>query len=170
MSSRWQHDRPMLRARSMRVFRTRRRVPAILLRNDGLLGSSAPHVAYARVGSSRRSRSPGSSRAATVQTSRQGRDGHASAQAATGRLRSGPATVMLFVSKLPLRTSFEAIHLLTSHSNGISAEQAQAPLGIASYKHCLVAAPEAPTSDGLARLRPAPGPRGGRRDRGALSV
>lgn len=37
-------------------------------------------------------------------------------------------------SKLPLRTWFEAIHLLTSHSNGISAEQAQAQLGIASYK------------------------------------
>ncbi len=37
-------------------------------------------------------------------------------------------------SKLPLRTWFEAVHLLTSHSNGISAEQAQAQLGIRSYK------------------------------------
>lgn len=37
-------------------------------------------------------------------------------------------------SKLSLRTWFEAIPLLTSHSNGISAEQAQAQLGIGSYK------------------------------------
>ena len=37
-------------------------------------------------------------------------------------------------SKLPLRTWFEAIRLLTSHSNGISAEQAQAKFGIGSYK------------------------------------
>jgi len=37
-------------------------------------------------------------------------------------------------SKLPLRTWFEAVHLMTSHSNGISAEQAQAQLGIRSYK------------------------------------
>ena len=44
--------------------------------------------------------------------------------------RSGPGRSC----KLPLRTWFEAIHLLTSHSNGISAEQAQAQLGIASYK------------------------------------
>ena len=37
-------------------------------------------------------------------------------------------------SKLPLRTWFEAIHQLASHSNGISAEQAQAQFGIGSYK------------------------------------
>jgi len=37
-------------------------------------------------------------------------------------------------SKLPLRIWFEAIHLMTCHSNGISAEQAQAQLGLGSYK------------------------------------
>src|SRR5260370_5993306 len=37
-------------------------------------------------------------------------------------------------SKFPLRTWFEAIHQLASHSNGISAEQAQAQFGIGSYK------------------------------------
>src|SRR5258708_13393880 len=37
-------------------------------------------------------------------------------------------------SKLPLRAWFEAIHQLASHSNGISAEQAQAQFGIGSYK------------------------------------
>src|ERR1700739_4717814 len=44
------------------------------------------------------------------------------------------AGTVMHRSKLPLRTWFEAIHLLTSHSNGISAEQAQAQLGIPSYK------------------------------------
>jgi hypothetical protein len=34
--------------------------------------------------------------------------------------------------KLPPRTWFEAIHLVTSHSNGISAEPAQARLGLGS--------------------------------------
>jgi hypothetical protein len=37
-------------------------------------------------------------------------------------------------NKLPLRTWFKAIHLLTSHSNGTSDEQVQAQLGIGSYK------------------------------------
>ncbi len=37
-------------------------------------------------------------------------------------------------SHLPLRTWFLAVHMLTSHSNGVSAEQAQAQLGLGSYK------------------------------------
>lgn len=37
-------------------------------------------------------------------------------------------------SKLPLTAWFTAIHLLTSHSNGISALQLQAQLGLRSYK------------------------------------
>ena len=37
-------------------------------------------------------------------------------------------------SKLPLTAWFTAIHLLTSHSNGISALQLQAQLGRRSYK------------------------------------
>jgi hypothetical protein len=50
------------------------------------------------------------------------------------RQTSVTAGTVMHRSKLPLRTWFEAIHLLTSHSNGISAEQAQAQLGIRSYK------------------------------------
>jgi hypothetical protein len=50
------------------------------------------------------------------------------------RQTSVTAGTVMHRSKLPLRTWFEAIHLLTSHSNGISAEQAQAQLGIGSYK------------------------------------
>jgi transposase-like protein len=50
------------------------------------------------------------------------------------RQTSVTAGTVLHRSKLPLRTWFEAIRLLTSHSNGISAEQAQAQFGIGSYK------------------------------------
>ncbi len=50
------------------------------------------------------------------------------------RQTSVTARTVMHRSKLPLRTWFEAIHLLTSHSNGISAEQAQAQLGLGSYK------------------------------------
>lgn len=50
------------------------------------------------------------------------------------RQTSVTAGTVMHRSKLPLRTWFEAVHLMTSHSNGISAEQAQAQLGIRSYK------------------------------------
>jgi len=50
------------------------------------------------------------------------------------RQTSVTAGTVMHRSKLPLRTWFEAIHQLASHSNGISAEQAQAQFGIASYK------------------------------------
>jgi hypothetical protein len=44
------------------------------------------------------------------------------------------AGTVMHRSHLPLRTWFLAIHMLTSHSNGVSAEQAQAQLGLGSYK------------------------------------
>src|SRR5882672_509040 len=50
------------------------------------------------------------------------------------RQTSVTAGTVMHRSKLPLRTWFEAIHLMTCHSNGISAEQAQAQLGLGSYK------------------------------------
>jgi hypothetical protein len=37
-------------------------------------------------------------------------------------------------SHLPLRSWFIAAHIVTSHSNGISALQLQAQLGLGSYK------------------------------------
>lgn len=54
--------------------------------------------------------------------------------AGCGRQTSVKAGTVMHRSKLSLRTWFEAVHLLTSHSNGISAEQAQAQLGLGSYK------------------------------------
>src|SRR5947208_3696082 len=50
------------------------------------------------------------------------------------RQTSVTAGTVMHRSKLPLRTWFAAIHQLASHSNGISAEQAQAQFGIGSYK------------------------------------
>lgn len=51
-----------------------------------------------------------------------------------GHQTSLTAGTVMHRSHLPLRTWFLAVHLLTSHSNGISAEQAQAQLGLGSYK------------------------------------
>src|SRR5258708_8752753 len=50
------------------------------------------------------------------------------------RQTSVTAGTVMHRSKVPLRTWFEAIHQLASHSNVISAEQAQAQFGIRSYK------------------------------------
>lgn len=50
------------------------------------------------------------------------------------RQTSVTAGTVMHRSHLPLRTWFQAIHLLTSHSNGVLAEQAQAQLGLGSYK------------------------------------
>jgi hypothetical protein len=44
------------------------------------------------------------------------------------------AGTVMHRSKLPLLVWFQAVHIMTSHSNGISAEQAQAQLGLGSYK------------------------------------
>ena len=54
--------------------------------------------------------------------------------AACGKQTSVTAGTVMHRSKLPLRTWFVAIHLMATHSNGISAEQAQGQLGIGSYK------------------------------------
>jgi len=53
---------------------------------------------------------------------------------ACNRQTSVTAGTMLHRSKLPLTLWFMAIHLVTSHSNGISALQLQAQLGLGSYK------------------------------------
>lgn len=50
------------------------------------------------------------------------------------RQTSVTAGTVMHRTRLPLRTWFITIHILTSHSNGISAEQAQAQLGLGSYK------------------------------------
>ena len=44
------------------------------------------------------------------------------------------AGTVMHRSHLPLKTWFMAIHIVTSHSNGISALQLQAQLGLGSYK------------------------------------
>ena len=54
--------------------------------------------------------------------------------AGCGRQTSATAGTIMHRTHLPLRTWFLAAHLVTTHSNGISALQLQAKLGIGSYK------------------------------------
>jgi hypothetical protein len=51
-----------------------------------------------------------------------------------GRQTSVTAGTIMHRTHLPLRTWFLAAHLVATHSNGISALQLQAKLGIGSYK------------------------------------
>ena len=51
-----------------------------------------------------------------------------------GRQTSVTAGTVMHSSHLPLRTWFLAAHIITSHSNGMSALQLQAQLGLGSYK------------------------------------
>ena len=54
--------------------------------------------------------------------------------AACGKETSVTAGTIMHRSHLPLKTWFMAVHIVTSHSNGISALQLQAQLGLGSYK------------------------------------
>jgi predicted RNA-binding Zn-ribbon protein involved in translation (DUF1610 family) len=54
--------------------------------------------------------------------------------AACGKQTSVTAGTVMHRSHLPLKTWFLAAHIVTSHSNGISALQLQAQLGLGSYK------------------------------------
>ena len=54
--------------------------------------------------------------------------------AACGKETSVTAGTIMHRSHLPLKTWFTAAHIVTSHSNGISALQLQAQLGLGSYK------------------------------------
>jgi transposase-like protein/Zn ribbon nucleic-acid-binding protein len=54
--------------------------------------------------------------------------------AACGRQTSTTSGTIMHRTHLPLRTWFLAAHLVATHSNGISALQLQAKLGIGSYK------------------------------------
>ena len=54
--------------------------------------------------------------------------------AACRRQTSVTAGMVMHASHLSLKTWFTAIHRVTSHSNGVSALQLQAQLGLGSYK------------------------------------
>jgi transposase-like protein len=54
--------------------------------------------------------------------------------AACGKQTSVTAGTVMHRSHLPLKTWFLAAHIVTSHSNGMSALQLQAQLGLGSYK------------------------------------
>lgn len=54
--------------------------------------------------------------------------------AGCGKQTSVTAGTIMHASHLPLKVWFTAVHIVTSHSNGISALQLQAQLGLGSYK------------------------------------
>jgi hypothetical protein len=62
-----------------------------------------------------------------------------------GRQTSLTAGTVMHRWKLPLTLWFWAAHLMATHSNGMSAVQLEAQLGI--VQDCLVAGAEAPTID-----------------------
>ena len=90
-------------------------VPTTWRRSAGRRALSARPASTRRVGNSRRSPTPGSAPPA-IRKPR------------SRRARGGTARSRRF------GVWFQAIHLLTSHSNGISAKQAQAQLRLGIYK------------------------------------
>ena len=74
--------------------------------------------------------------------------------AACGKETSVTAGTIMHRSHLPLKTWFMAVHIVTSHSNGISALQLQAQLGLGSYKSAADrrAVPEIPVLNGARRM------------------
>ncbi len=115
MTSRWKHDRPMSRTDFDRRFPDE--------------GACARHLAKLRWPDGFTCPACGTCKGWELDTKP-----FTWECAGCHRQTSVTAGTVMHRSKLPLRTWFEAIHLLTSHSNGISAEQAQAQLGIRSYK------------------------------------
>lgn len=115
MSSRWKHDKPMSRTQFDRKFPDDAACAAYLAAKRWPEGFVCPNC-MGRKGwelkSKRFTWECGGCRRQTSVT----------------------ALSVMHGSHLPLRTWFLAVHLLTSHSNGISAEQAQAQLGVGSYK------------------------------------
>jgi len=115
MPSRWKHDKPMSRTAFDRKFPDDAACARYLSAKRWPTGFTCPGCG-----------SCSSWELASKRFTRECRD--------CGRQTSVTAGTVMHRSHLPLRTWFQAVHLLTSHSNGISAEQAQAQLGLGSYK------------------------------------
>lgn len=81
--------------------------------------------------------------------------------AACGKQTSVTAGTVMHRSHLPLKGWFAAIHIVTSHSNGIPALQLQAQLGLGSYKTAWLLLQK------LRRLRRNDDPRAGGQERSA---
>ena len=115
MSSRWKHDRPLSRAQ----FETRFPEDA----------ACADHLARRRWPNGFVCPGCGGAKGWALKTK-----AFTWECAACRRQTSVTAGTIMHASHLPLKVWFTAIHIVTSHSNGVSALQLQAQLGLGSYK------------------------------------
>lgn len=115
MPSRWKHDRPLSRAQ----FETR-------FPDDA---ACAEHLARRRWPDGFVCPACGGAKGWALQGKR-----FTWECAACGKQTSVTAGTVMHRSHLPLKAWFLAAHIVTSHSNGISALQLQAQLGLGSYK------------------------------------
>ena len=75
--------------------------------------------------------------------------------AACGKETSVSAGTIMHRSHLPLKTWFMAAHIVTSHSNGISALQLQGSARARQLQECLAPAAQAAPCHGCPRSQPA---------------
>jgi predicted RNA-binding Zn-ribbon protein involved in translation (DUF1610 family) len=115
MPSRWKHDRPLSRAQFEARFPDDAACAAYLAARRWPDGFVCPGC--------------GGAKGWALKTK-----AHTWECAACHRQTSVTAGTILHGSHLPLKVWFTAIHIVTSHSNGISALQLQAQLGLGSYK------------------------------------
>ena len=115
MSSRWKHDRPLSRAQFEARFPDDAACADHLARRRWPNGFVCPGCGGAKGWALK-------TKAFTWEC------------AACRRQTSVTAGTIMHASHLPLKVWFTAIHIVTSHSNGVSALQLQAQLGLGSYK------------------------------------
>ena len=115
MPSRWKHDRPMSRAAFEARFPDEEACARHLAAKRWPDGFVCPACGHDRGWELKRRRASWEC-------------------AGCGKEASVTAGTIMHRSHLPLKTWFTAIHMVTSHSNGISALQLQAQLGLGSYK------------------------------------
>lgn len=115
MPNRWKHDRPLSRAQFEARFPDDAACAAYLAARRWPDGFVCPSCGGAK-GWGLRTKA------------------HTWECAACRRQTSVTAGTIIHGSHLPLKAWFTAIHIMTSHSNGISALQLQAQLGLGSYK------------------------------------
>jgi hypothetical protein len=115
MASRWKHDRPLSRAQFEARFPDDAACAAYLAQKRWPDGFVCPKC--------------GGGKAWALKTKP-----HTWECAGCRRQTSVTAGTIMHGSHMPLKTWFTAIHIVTSHSNGISALQLQAQLGLGSYE------------------------------------
>ena len=115
MASRWKHDRPLSRASFEARFPDEAACARHLAAKRWPDGFVCPSCGHDRGWELKRRRASWEC-------------------AACGKETSVTAGTIMHRSHLPLKTWFTAAHIVTSHSNGISALQLQAQLGLGSYK------------------------------------